>query len=777
MTGGTDMIFMIARVYEKGNLVGFRLIDTSSNKMVIASYASVKNAISAGTEIENLKLENNKLSGKSGSIERYTAIDISGEPISKSSVVILSKNEDRDRYTLVDYRGKVAHLDSEELIRYAYVNTIANGKLVKRQNGKLFISPIEGEYKSDERLSLKPKMTKKYKVPNINKNQQFNGVFSYCTPSTFKKKLAEQLKEINPQSYVIKHGIHFAGGDKQVTGNDILKTQFIPSTYCIGIVEIRYSECSQFVMYFNDKVKLLVDDILYIGKAWASIAKHELCLSENINDGTIIAIGQIGLIVIKYINNEIKKYCIPYCKIDTIEKLTNQLVKYGITTRMLEKSDIVCILNAAKNSIYQLNFNINLDDLYSYSNEYDRSTINPERQGVVKKETVSIINVKRLVEFSSNLQLDLYARDMIANELDLGIEQSEIAYFTHSIQPIIHMDSDARVIVQNELVKLSYRTLDIKYIAYLILYKNKKIDTFKEAWIPKNIWNKIDEMIWGQVITDDNLILYINDTRLTFDINILNKIYTRDLQEIEETTKKAVKLNRKLGLVGSNITLNEAGYIIDWGDKVEIEQNNTIKGIEITDDNYSNAIQIKVSSKFDIRDSREIYKYSTAHIEIIYYSTAITDFKKALREHPYNCHIAASLKEASADGIDKIISLYLRKFDPAPVYINGEYIRINNSDMDFSTQFFIANATKLFDIGQTSTKFTNSRKSNLYDLDKVDQTEKYNFIKRCIAGIPKRPGASQRKAIEVFEFILSQICNNEEQRAIKMGLNNYLKSR
>ena len=128
---------------EVNELVGLRLMDIKTMTFKDLRVSEIKSYLKRGNvEITNVGLKNGQLVGINGSLNRLTDIRVD-EVIKNNEIVILYKNSN-GQYTVSDYMGNVIYNVSEqELIKYARVKGIANGKVVSRQDGSEYISAIK----------------------------------------------------------------------------------------------------------------------------------------------------------------------------------------------------------------------------------------------------------------------------------------------------------------------------------------------------------------------------------------------------------------------------------------------------------------------------------------------------------------------------------------------------------------------------------------------------------------------------------------------------------
>lgn len=160
-------IVAVASIYTGNNLIGFRLLDSNSLSVKDVPTNSIINVISSGkVQIDNLCVENCKLQGSNGSIDRLPKV-VDGKLKGKSALTILNKIGEQG-YTVSDYKGQVLKLKEEDVIKYSKQNGISNGKIVEK-DGKEFISSIIGEYEKIEIPANKSSASVKTTVNNSNK--------------------------------------------------------------------------------------------------------------------------------------------------------------------------------------------------------------------------------------------------------------------------------------------------------------------------------------------------------------------------------------------------------------------------------------------------------------------------------------------------------------------------------------------------------------------------------------------------------------------------------
>ena len=138
----------------QGRIVGFRFVDPGSIQNGVANhhdldFKNLQIAFNRGFDIRGLKVENGKLVGSNGQIDRYTKMDYkTGKLLQKTQLVVLSKYG-QSKYLLCDGIGKVVIVSEKDMIDNIENGrfNIANGKLVNKAGVK-YICQISGQYDS-----------------------------------------------------------------------------------------------------------------------------------------------------------------------------------------------------------------------------------------------------------------------------------------------------------------------------------------------------------------------------------------------------------------------------------------------------------------------------------------------------------------------------------------------------------------------------------------------------------------------------------------------------
>ena len=135
----------IANIVSNSNkTIGFRLIDSDTKQTKDVPLNNIKSVLAEGKlQIDNLSLKHNTVIGSNGTIDRLPKV-ADGQLIGRSALIILSQLDDGG-YKVSDYKGTVLNMINTDILKYAKVHGIANGKVVYK-DGKEFISSIDGTY-------------------------------------------------------------------------------------------------------------------------------------------------------------------------------------------------------------------------------------------------------------------------------------------------------------------------------------------------------------------------------------------------------------------------------------------------------------------------------------------------------------------------------------------------------------------------------------------------------------------------------------------------------
>lgn len=750
------MFYIVARIVERGNLIGYKVINTKECDMNYnyqsGSYTieKIENALRAGFKIENATLSNNSIKGVGGSLSRYSAISTSGELISDLALTVLQKKD--EQYSLSDPYCKRIILKEDKLIQRAKMGVkLANSKLCIKENGTAYISAIEGEI-PDYAMSMRENERKKFKLCMLNRSDPKYAQI-YLDNKKFKSSFISKNSDINFDTLSKKYGMKQFNGD---ACNEVFYAK--ESSRTIGVTELKYGEYTHFLVQL-DRHRILLEDIIYIGNGWKSKARTYSTIEDN--DYHFVALGQLGLIVTK--NTDYVK-CIPYSKIDTVESLTNALVNCGITCGMLDKSDAKYILNTAKNAIYRLDFNIDL------------ANAEISRGGLMETEDgTSLLSIGTLEGQSFGTPSSIYTYtlpkymlNVIGAELHLVFKHcKQPAYFAHINSLIFGYKSELYVTTNKGEREFVYKGLKVKHFAYYCLYKLGLADKINTAWVDEGSYETLNDSIVLNEIRDGQLIVVVCRTKLVYDLDKLKKELAYDLEQLEILSKKVKKLNSKIALLGGYVAVDDAGYIYDWEDGAEIIQTDNIKGIKVTRKTSRQAITVFVTGKFETYNKE--LEYISSYNMLLAFNKNTEQFIQSFKVGG-KYRVGLNLDSVTSSDLNELVATHIRnRVNQKTMIVNGESKIISVESVELTTDTLIKHAGKLL---------TNS-KETYYNLevlnkDKIDPLEKSKFLSLCINSITKRCRIKGNASVKLVEEIIGLICEKEEREKLLDGFSRWL---
>lgn len=140
------------------NIIGFRILDEDTGKVMDVPYNDVLNVLkSGGHTVENIGIDptdTSKLVGSNGMFNRYPTI-VNSRLVGNSSLIILEELPE-NVYKATNFLGEIVTIDEQRAIAYSKTNGIANGKIVKDgQDGGEHISSILGAYRKSKLIQAK----------------------------------------------------------------------------------------------------------------------------------------------------------------------------------------------------------------------------------------------------------------------------------------------------------------------------------------------------------------------------------------------------------------------------------------------------------------------------------------------------------------------------------------------------------------------------------------------------------------------------------------------
>lgn len=144
-------IHLIAVHYDSTGkrIIGFRILDSDSGQVKDVPYDNVYNVLkNKVATIEGMDVAGRSIKPTNGVFSRYTKL-IGGKPYGGTPIVVLYRIGDVG-YAVSDFNGNIKKVSEKVAISLAKTMGIANGKLVQRDDGTVFISAIQGQYKTIE---------------------------------------------------------------------------------------------------------------------------------------------------------------------------------------------------------------------------------------------------------------------------------------------------------------------------------------------------------------------------------------------------------------------------------------------------------------------------------------------------------------------------------------------------------------------------------------------------------------------------------------------------
>lgn len=159
--------------FKKGkDIAGFKMLmvkPDNTTEIMDVDYARAAAAISKQPEsFKNLKIEKGKIKGVNGSLDRYGTVGVS-----QAIVVLKEIHDNNDKfigYFCSDTNGVTRKLSESDVIKFADMMGIANGKVVNSDNNTRRISSIDGSY-DIIKMSPNNKQTQQKQVQSQSENK------------------------------------------------------------------------------------------------------------------------------------------------------------------------------------------------------------------------------------------------------------------------------------------------------------------------------------------------------------------------------------------------------------------------------------------------------------------------------------------------------------------------------------------------------------------------------------------------------------------------------
>lgn len=792
------MLYMIAQIYSRGKLVGFTIYDTERYEHRQFNYDFILSRLKDGIKIENLEVVNNEVRGRGGDLSRYTIVNNSSRLMSEVSYVVIGARKEKDDtiYCLVDYIGRRYYITSNELDNMYSVLRVANGKIVRVKDSKYYIASISGniptledEYKEvdTQSIQLKSGYIPKYKIPDrtthvssyMNRNRiaisNEDGARKVAFTRWSSLKAAKECIT-SRKGYMVDDGSGKFIHERLYIYKDSFRT------IDINILEVKINKQIKFILNIS-YVSYLVDDILYIGNRWKSISKSTD--ESNIVSGSsvIIALGQLGVIVISIregesLSRQVLLSTIPYSLIGNTFNIQEILSQLGDN----DADDLNRIHEKIKNPSVR---SISVD---KFNSLWVESEILAGDNGYVNIDQ-GILAIQSLNACGSDSKTSILAKCTNTNTSELLL--NEIGSITNMKDYAIAIDGIRSIIVKAPRVfitinrsanthdyVLNHHNIKLDYIGFMALLDMKIIDHMPKDLISDADLKIVRNSIYHIDKDGNSLLIYIEKYRVIYDIGILLKLYNDTCKYIDEQMVKSTKYMNKQMILGSNVKVNGLGIIYDWDIDSKIDTSRSIVGIELTKWNYKKKVIINVCSPIKIVDSRDS-TYESSKLTLSFRTGSIIHFLNMLDEaHIVNRGIKLLNVQIDCNGITypellQVLSIKMRSF-------GSNYFKIKNSDgeevssalgiksFEYNIYFIISNLSHLY----RQSKNMNGILSGCYgrasdsiflvNIDKIPEDVKKQLIKNCYSAANGRRG-NKTFQYEYIEYIIKLIATDDNE--------------
>ena len=164
-------LIAIANISNGKNTLGFRLLDIDIKQIKDVPLENIKDVLKHNQiQIDNLTIKDGEVIGYNGSIERLPKL-INGQLVGKSPLIVIDQLGNTG-YTVSDFKGHILNIKTKDVVDYAKVQGISNGKVVNK-DGTEFISAIDGQYNSTS--TTEAKSENKKVDTTITKKENYTG--------------------------------------------------------------------------------------------------------------------------------------------------------------------------------------------------------------------------------------------------------------------------------------------------------------------------------------------------------------------------------------------------------------------------------------------------------------------------------------------------------------------------------------------------------------------------------------------------------------------------
>lgn len=295
-------LIAVCNIIDKdNNTIGLRLLDVDTKTIKDVPVDDVVDVLNKGiATIENIGTNGNELIGTNGSINRLTKVK-GGKVYGKSSLVIIDEIIDKG-YLVADYKGTMKKYSTENVIKYAKNNGIANGKVVNKDE-KEFISSISGAYNKVEMQVSSTRGKELYTGEKVEDIEELKPLYLFGTVLYYKNNDFFTSKDY----YELK--------DTEKINNQIIKNNGVYELYNMYTL---LKSIDRDIDNTNIEQKLpYIDHLLFSKRSYESV--KAFTLERYNNNANIVmsftSIENIGKIEItdkeqqKFIVNQVKKLC------------------------------------------------------------------------------------------------------------------------------------------------------------------------------------------------------------------------------------------------------------------------------------------------------------------------------------------------------------------------------------------------------------------------------------------------------------------------------------
>lgn len=813
------MLYMTALVIDdNGRLIGFLILDTYSEQIRVFTYEQIRTALLQRIKIENMAVSPDGTLVMAGDPSRYNIVTaglavIKGNSLIYTGSVEVNTKEGNKVYKLIGYNGiNIKTMYPNELGIIAEFVTISNGKIVKSASGNFFISSLSVDTpvpKYGAQLIEKSSNTK-YQIPPRMKSSNYNsGYRNYIEPCGA-AKIREDAKSFwsdvrNINKYISnRHGIRLSDRHGK-SMHEILRGEIGGRALDIAILELKFGTQTKFLIQsVTEYRQLVVDDILYT-RGLVSTLKCEQQLGEHRNNILLLALGQVGLIVIRSKGNKEQGYkivtqCIPYCRltdIDTIRGILNKL-------NYIDEQDVHRIYQKAMNPPIKSHI-MDTKQIDEIGVAY-RILATPEElkerenQGILAIEKIKMASINEGT-FNLHRFYDCDFKTAIVNEASIisaghnVIQLSATEYALANISPTfgkINKTSDGKFELGTGTNIVALDT--IAFLALAIQAKDEEVIKGLRAILGQESYNVINDNLLDIKIKQNKLIVVYSDHRIKYEISIIREKCKEFLRCGLDRIDKANRLRHKLMIVDERIRLDERGMLVDWPDNIDIELPKQVCGIRYTMENKQKIGRFVINGDIDIEVQTGIY-IGLIQTTLVFGHDRIGSLIRVINDgrvekSEYMCHeVEIDCKELTLPELVQSMSLIMRSHPTSAVQLQDKQgnriksLRLSLNSFDYNVFWMVkslsalySNTNKFSTIKENMEMVGRTMKIRLINQDKLDNNIKSMFLDYCFKSINKIKKSYIEFSKDYIYYMTSLICKDKEEanQLYNEALNRYL---